>query len=103
MLEETCVEIGELTERHEAERALRYARRNRIRYIDQLLNEFELLNLAEEGDIPTDLRGRVGQLVAEEQHPLRHRPADEVAITEWMDALYDLQDSLMLTVEDDIE
>jgi len=103
MLEETCVEIGELTERHEAERVQRYARRNRIRYIDELLNEFEMLNLAEEGDVPSDLRGRVGQLVAEEEHPLRLRPAEEIGITEWMDALYDVQDSLMLTVEDDIE
>jgi len=103
MIEETCLEIGVLAERHESERLARYARRNRIRYIDELLNEFEMLNLADEGAVPGDLRGRVSRLVFEEEHPLRHRPVEEVRITEWMDALYDVQDSLMLGSDDDVE
>ena len=36
-------------------------------------------------------------------HPIVRRPLREVPIADWMDALYDLQDTLMLTVEDDID
>ena len=103
LIEETCLQIDELAVRHEADRLQRHARRNRIRYIDELLNEFEMLNLADELDIPGDLRGRVRRLVAEEDHPVSRRPLGEVRITDWMDALYDVQDTLMLTIEDDID
>jgi hypothetical protein len=103
MIQETCLEIDELAERHETERLQRYARRNRIREIDELLNEFELLNLAEEGEVPQDLTGRVWQFIEGESHPIARRPVQDVRITEWMDALYDVQDTLMLSVDDDID
>jgi hypothetical protein len=103
MIQETCLEIEVLSERHERERQQRYARRNRIQQIDELLNEFEMLNLAEENSVPRDLRLRAYRIVAGEAHSVAGRPVDEVRIVEWMDALYDVQDSLMLTVEDDIE
>jgi len=103
MIEETCEQIDALNSRHQAEREMKYARRNRIRYIDELLNEFESLNLAEEPRVPTELEVRVRRLICEEAHPISRRPADEVRIVEWMDALYDVQDGLMLTVEDDID
>lgn len=103
MIEETCLEIGELAERHEVERERRYARRNKIRFIDELLNEFELLNLADEGEIPRELTGRAYRFVEEEEHPISRRPLREIRITEWMDALYDVQDTLMLSIEDDID
>ena len=103
MIEETCVVIGQLGELSRADRDRKHARRNRIRYIDDLINQFELLNLAEEIDPPTELRGRVKRLVDAESHPLSMRPVTEVGITDWMDALYDLQDTLMLSVEDDVD
>lgn len=103
MIEETCLEIGQLQERWQAEKEQRYARRNKIRYIDQILNDFELLNLAEEPVIPMELMGRVKRFVDVEEHPISRRPIREVPVADWMEALYDIQDGLMLTVEDDID
>jgi len=103
MIEETCLEISQLYERWQAEKEQRYARRNKIRYIDQILNEFEMLNLAEEPQIPVELMGRVKRFVDQEEHPVARRQVPDVAIADWMEALYDIQDSLMLTVEDDID
>ncbi len=103
MIEETCVVIGELEELYEAERVARYARRNKIRYIDELLNEFEMLNLAEEGEIPLDLQARVVSFLAAENHTAVDRGIDDVAIADWMEALYDIQDTLMIPFEDDID
>jgi hypothetical protein len=31
------------------------------------------------------------------------RPCDEIPIADWMEALYDLQDTLMLPSEDDLD
>ena len=42
MIQETCLEIEVLSERHERERLERYARRTKIQEIDELLNEFEM-------------------------------------------------------------
>jgi hypothetical protein len=103
MIEETCVEISQLHERWQAEKEQRYARRNKIRYIDQILNDFELLNLAEEPVIPVELIGRVKRFIDAEEHPVGRRPIREVPVADWMEALYDIQDGLMLTVEDDID
>jgi hypothetical protein len=103
MIEETCLEISQLYERWQTEKEQRYARRNKIRHIDQILNEFEMLNLAEEPQVPTELIGRVKRFVDLEEHPVARRPLDDVAIADWMEALYDIQDGLMLSVEDDID
>lgn len=103
MIQETCVQIDELKVRHEAERLARTARRNKIHFIDELLNEFELLNLAEEPQIPLHLRVRVSRLMREERHPLAHRPMEEIRIVEWMDALYDVQDTLMVPLDDELD
>ena len=103
MIEETCLQIDELATKHELEREQRYARRNKIHFIDELLNEFELLNLAEEPVIPVDLRAKVRRLVSDERHPVATRPVSEVRIVDWMDALYDVQDTLMLSIEDDLD
>ena len=54
-------------------------------------------------NVPRELTGKAYRLVAEEEHPIVRRPLREVPIADWMDALYDLQDTLMLTVEDDID
>lgn len=103
MIQETCVAIKDLEHRAVMDRESRYARRNKIRHIDDLINEFEMLNLAEEVDVPTDLRFRVTRLIRSEAHPLAERPTTEIAIGDWMEALYDVQDTLMLPFEDDLD
>jgi hypothetical protein len=106
MIEQTSVQISALRERWHAEREMRYARRNRIRHMDKMLDELEMLNIAEETQLPPDLAVRVQRLAAEMDHPLGNRAPEDLSIAESMDALYDLQDGLMLTlegVEDDDE
>lgn len=103
MIRETCAQIDELADQHERERQQRYARRNRIHLIDEILNEFEMLNLAEEPIIPCDLQVKVRRLVIEERHPVADRPPSEVRILDWMDALYDVQDTLMLNDGDEAD
>jgi hypothetical protein len=101
MIQETSVEISALEKHWMAEKRARAARRDRIHAIDGLIEELEKLNLADESEVPVELRGRAYRVVFEERHPLAQRESDHVAIAEWMDALYDVQDTLMFSTEDD--
>jgi hypothetical protein len=103
LIQDTCLTISELQERAEAERGARYARRKKIRAIDQLIDEFEMLNLADEVDVPGELRFRAHRFIFAAAHPLIRRPSDEIPIADWMEALYDLQDTLMLPGEDEVD
>ncbi|HEX6538606.1 MAG TPA: hypothetical protein VF155_05455 [Candidatus Dormibacteraeota bacterium] len=100
MIQETSVEIGELEQRWVRLRRARDARRQRLRSIDELINEFEKLNLAEEREVPVELRGRVLAAVGAEGQQLARCANEGVSISEWMDALYDAQDNLMFGSED---
>ncbi len=100
MIQETCVEIGELEARWTSLREARNARRQRIRYIDEVIDAFEKLNLADEVEVPYELVGRAVALVGDDRL-IAGRVPDELMISEWMDALYEVQDSLMFTAEDD--
>ncbi len=100
---ETSHEISKLYEVDHVSRQERNARRNKILFVDRLLNELEQLNIAEELTVPPALRGPCRKLLAREGHPLSHRRAEEVTIAEWMDALYDVQDGLMFTIGDEDE
>lgn len=100
MIQETSVEIGELEQRWVRLRRARDARRQRLRSIDELINEFEKLNLAEEREVPVELRGRVLAVVGAEGQQLARRASEGVPISEWMDALYDAQDGLMFGSEE---
>jgi hypothetical protein len=100
MIDRTSLQIQRLDEHHEREREQRYARRNRLRYIDDLLDRFEALNLADIADAPSALTGRVARLATEQEHPLARRPHRGVPIAEWMDALYELQERLLPTEDD---
>jgi hypothetical protein len=101
IIEGTCLEIGELEVRWQAQRVAREARRRRIHEIDDLIEEFERLNLADEPEIPRELRWRAEQLARGEEHRILVR--DTASIAEWMDALYDVQDTLMIPIEDDLD
>jgi hypothetical protein len=103
MIQETCTRIEELEDYWSSEIRARHARRNKIRDIDDMLNQFEMLNLADEQVIPTDLRQRVDAFIRAEGHPLSERHAESVAIPDWMEALYDVQDGLMIRFPDDID
>jgi hypothetical protein len=103
MIQETCTRIEELEDYWTSEIRARHARRNKIRDIDDMLNQFEMLNLADEQVIPADLRRRVATFIHAEDHPLRERNPADVAIPDWMEALYDVQDGLMIRFPDDID
>jgi len=96
MIRETSLEIGHLYKRYQVEHETRYARRNQINYIDQLLNELELLNLAEAKSIPDPLRGQVQELLARCNNGLGIRRGKDLTVSESMEAMYDLQDTLLL-------
>ncbi|MDQ6772802.1 MAG: hypothetical protein M3024_07415 [Candidatus Dormibacteraeota bacterium] len=94
MIEEACVAIETVTAREQRNRVRKYAHRNRMRYIDGLLNELEMLNLADRRRLPPQLAGAVDKLVAEHEVPdLESGPPDSVPAA--MDALYVIQDCLM--------
>jgi|SRR3979409_1001845 hypothetical protein len=100
MIQETSVEIGHLYKRWQVELESRYARRNKINYIDQLLNELEMLNLAEAKSIPDPLRGQVKELLEGCGHGLGSRRVKDLTIGESMEALYDIQDTYLLGGEE---
>ena len=102
MLEDACVEIEVLTEKDRQDRTVKYARRNRMRYIDQLLNELEMLNLADQVKMPSKLAVAVDELI-EETRTAEIRGARSLAtVPDAMDVLYDIQDSLMYNqIEDE--
>jgi hypothetical protein len=103
IIEGTCLEIDELEGRWNVERTARDARRRKIHEIDELIEEFERLNLADEVEIPVELTGRAGRLVVAEAHPVAQRLPEALSVSEWMDALYDVQDTLMIPMEDDLD
>jgi hypothetical protein len=103
MIRETSVEIGDLYKRWQVELESRYARRNKVRYIDHLLNELELLNLADAPAMPEDLRREVKEFLAGFEHGLASKPVKELTIQQSMEALYDIQDTLLLGGEEDDE
>src|SRR5439155_19278260 len=99
MIEQTSVQISALRERWHAERELRYARRNRIRHIDRLLDELEMLNIAEETQLSADLALRVQRLTAEMEHPLGNRAPEALTIPDARDLIWDLQTGPISTFE----
>ena len=81
---------------HDARRT-RYARRHQIRLIDQVINEFELLNLAGVSAVPGELTRRANGLITGEAANARVMPDGRaVPIADWVSALFEVQDALML-------
>lgn len=95
MIEEACVAIEDIEERERRAREIKYGRRNRIRYIDRLLNELEMLNLADETLVPERLATELGRLMADSAVVALVQQARPESVTEAMDVLYEIQDSLM--------
>ncbi len=102
MLEDACVEIEQLTKRDRQERRQKYARRNRMRYIDRLLNELEMLNLADQTRTPREIALAVDELVEDADLAEIKGERSLETVPEAMDVLYDIQDSLMFNqIEDE--
>lgn len=98
MIEQANAAIEYTTERDRRDMELKYARRRRMKRIDKLLNELELLNLAEARDLPRPLSLAVDEVIAESEEPDRNA----ASILEAMDVLYDIQESIMFTqIEDE--
>lgn len=98
MIEQANTAIETSVERDRRDMRLKYARRKRMHRIDQLLNELELLNLADAATMPRPLSLAVGEVIAESEEPERNAES----ILEAMDVLYDIQESIMFTqIEDE--
>ena len=96
MIEEACVAIDVVSERDRRLREQKYARRNKMRYIDRLLNELEMLNLADQREAPTQLAVAVDKLVQETDVDAKTPEVERLGtVTAAMDVLYEIQDSLM--------
>lgn len=99
MLSEANVAIESASERETRQQELKYARRNKMRYIDRLLNELEMLNLADRTELPSALGDAVDTLLSESELEVEVRPE---SVTTAMDLLYEIQDSLMYNqIEDE--
>ena len=95
MIEEACADIERVEERARRAREAKYGRRNRIRFIDRLLNELEMLNLADRSEVPQPLAMELERLMGESRVvAIAEQPRPET-VSEAMDLLYEIQDSLM--------
>ena len=103
MIHETSLEISAEYRSWQVELESRHARRNRVRYIDRLLNQLELLNLTESPTLPADFRKEVKRFLDECNHALARRPERDLTIPVCMEALYDIQDTLLLGGDDEDE
>jgi hypothetical protein len=97
MIQEACAMIERVEARERRSREAKYGRRNKIRYIDRLLNELEMLNLADETTVPERLAMELGRLLSETEVVRVLSPPRLGSVNEAMDVLYELQDSLMFT------
>lgn len=101
MIREACAAIERGEERDRRARAVKYGRRNKIRHIDGLLNELEMLNLADAQEVPEGLAEELDRLMAESRVlEITQQPRPE-SVTEAMDVLYEIQDSLMFNEDEE--
>ena len=103
MIDETLAEITQTHKQWQVEMDSRYARRNKIRYTDRLLNALELTNLAERAEPDPKLRRELVVFLGACKHPLSQTPPTRITVAAGMEALYEIQDSLLLGSEDEDE
>ena len=94
--------IEHMTARERRIQRAKYARRNKMHYIDKLLNELEMLNLADQRQMPPVLSTAVNKVIEESPEVTVLAQAKPASVMEAMDALYEIQDSLMYNqIEDE--
>lgn len=103
MINETSVQISHQYKRWQVELESRHARRNKVRYIDRLLDRLELLNLAESPALPPAFRREVRHFLLDCEHRFGMRPERDLTIPDCMEALYDIQDTLLLGGDEEDE
>ena len=101
MIKQASRAIEHVTARERRVQRAKYALRNKLRYIDKLLNELEMLNLADQRHMPPMLSMAINK-VMEESPEVSWPSARQASVMEAMDALHEIQDGLMFNqIEDD--
>src|SRR5437870_1345161 len=95
MIKQASRAIEHMTARERRIQRAKYARRNKMRYIDKLLNELEMLNLADQRQMPPVLSVAINKVIEESPEVTVLAQAKPASVMEAMDALYEIQDSLM--------
>jgi hypothetical protein len=101
MIQEACAAIERVEERERRARELKYGRRNRIRHIDRLLNELEILNLEDRHEVPERLAVELDRVIKESEIVAVARQPRPETVTEAMDVLYEIQDGLMFNEDEE--
>jgi hypothetical protein len=99
-IERTALLVDQLSKENQRELERRYARQNRLRYLDELLDHFESLNLRGIEHPPLVLTHDVCRMAIEHHHSLRYRPLDKMRNADWMEVVYELQDTWLLPADD---
>src|SRR2546430_8903571 len=84
-----------MTARERRIQRAKYARRNKMRYIDKLLNEFEMLNLADQRQIPPVLSVAINKAIEDPPEATVLPQAKPAPAMQPTDALHEIQRSLM--------
>src|SRR5438046_10717225 len=95
MIKQASRAIEHMTARERRIQRAKYARRNKMRYIDKLLNELEMLNLADQRQMPPVLSVAINKVVEESPDATVLAQAKPASVMEAIDALYELQDGRM--------
>ena len=102
MIQDANSAIENVRERDRRISESKYWRRNTMRYIDQLLNELEMLNLADQRQMPPVLSVAINKVIEESPEVTVLAQTKPASVMEAMDALYEIQDSLMYNqIEDE--
>gem|GEM_PF-1056246 len=102
MIKQASRAIEHMTARERRVQRAKYARRNKMHYIDKLLNELEMLNLADQRQMPPVLSVAINKVIEESPEVTVLAQTKPASVMEAMDALYEIQDSLMYNqIEDE--
>jgi hypothetical protein len=101
MIKQASRAIEHMTARERRVQRAKYARRNKMHHIDKLLNELEMLNLADQR-LPPVLSVAINKVIEESPEVTVLAQTKPASVMEAMDALYEIQDSLMYNqIEDE--
>src|SRR3979490_2203121 len=102
MIKQASRAIEHMTARERRVQRAKYARRNKMHHIDKLLNELEMLNLADQRQMPPVLSVAINKVIEDSPEVTGLAQAKPASVMEAMDALYEIQDSLMYNqIEDE--
>jgi hypothetical protein len=102
MIKSASRAIEHMTAKERRIQRAKYARRNKMHLIDKLLNELEMLNLADQRQMPPVLSVAINKVIEESPEVTVLAQAKPASVMEAMDALYEIQDSLMYNqIEDE--